>query len=71
MRKAKDILDEEMKKLNPKHFMLIFYKVNRNKIIKIIKNIQKDAIKSTLKQSFGLTHNYHFYKNKWFKLIDE
>ena len=50
MRTAENILDEELKKLKPNGFIQLFYNINREKIIKIIENIQTEAYNEGLKE---------------------
>lgn len=53
MRTAEKILDEELKKLKPSGFIQLFYRINREKIIKIIENIQTEAYNSALNEKNG------------------
>lgn len=64
MRKAENILDEELSKVKTDSFIKFFYKINREKIVSIIKDIQLDAIDAALKKSCRSDHDRKVYKNK-------
>lgn len=49
MKKANIILEEKLKNIN-NEFLNVFYEKNKDLLINIIKDIQKDAIESTIKK---------------------
>ena len=53
MRSAEKILDEELEKLKPNGFIQLFYKINREKVIKIIEKIQTEAYNAALNEKNG------------------
>lgn len=51
MREKEEILDFELKKLKPNGFIQLFYKLNREKVLKIIEDIQIEAYNSALEDA--------------------
>ena len=51
MKKAEDILDDGLKSLKPGGFVVLFYQVNRLKVIKLLEGIQKDAYNQALEDA--------------------
>lgn len=49
MRTPSDILEIELSKLNPNHFIRLFYKINRIAVIRIITSIQIEAWNSAVR----------------------
>lgn len=64
MRKAEQILKDELSRIKPSHFIRIFYDVNKNEVLKIIRNIQKEAylkgVEDLRNLTDGLDINYQY-----------
>ena len=62
MKNAAKILDSELEKLSPNGFIKMFYKINRSKILDIIKTIQNDAYNQAIDDAaenaqYGISQN--------------
>jgi hypothetical protein len=66
MRNAEQILKEELSRIRPNHFIRIFYDVNKHTVLKIIRDIQREAYLEGLKDlknnTDGLDIDYQYEK---------
>lgn len=65
MKNAAKILDSELEKLSPNGFIKMFYKINRSKILDIIKTIQNDAYNQAIDDAVKNAQLHQKYYNEY------